>query len=109
MLTAPRPGGGLYIHVPFCGALCSYCNFARTADHDAGLRGMPSIRVLVRFNGPRGEAPSAGPPVAGVSPAENALEFVVAETVVRNQGGALAVQAAEGDETILVLDLPAPP
>jgi DNA-binding NtrC family response regulator len=77
--------------------------------HDAGLRGMPSLRVLVRFNGSRGEAPSAGPLVAGVSQAENALEFVVAETVVRNQGGSLAVQAAEGDETILVLDLPAPP
>jgi len=76
--------------------------------HDAGLRGMPSLRVLVRFNGPRGEAPGAGPPVAGVSPAENALEFVVAEAVVRNQGGALTVQS-EGDETVLLLDLPAPP
>ncbi len=29
---------GLYIHVPFCGAICSYCHFARTADHGAGLR-----------------------------------------------------------------------
>ena len=25
--------GGLYIHVPFCGSICSYCHFARTADH----------------------------------------------------------------------------
>lgn len=29
---------GLYIHVPFCGSVCSYCHFARTARHDAGLR-----------------------------------------------------------------------
>lgn len=33
-----RPGGGLYLHVPFCGATCSYCHFARTAAHDAPLR-----------------------------------------------------------------------
>ena len=25
---------GLYIHVPFCGSICSYCHFARTAEHD---------------------------------------------------------------------------
>ncbi|MFN2371045.1 MAG: coproporphyrinogen-III oxidase family protein [Candidatus Krumholzibacteriia bacterium] len=24
---------GLYIHVPFCASICSYCHFARTADH----------------------------------------------------------------------------
>ena len=29
---------GLYLHVPFCGSICSYCHFARTARHDAGLR-----------------------------------------------------------------------
>lgn len=27
-------GYGLYLHVPFCGSICSYCHFARTADHD---------------------------------------------------------------------------
>ncbi len=30
--------GGLYIHVPFCGSICEYCHFARTARHDDGLR-----------------------------------------------------------------------
>nr|MEE4267803.1 coproporphyrinogen-III oxidase family protein [Candidatus Krumholzibacteria bacterium] len=29
---------GLYIHVPFCGAICSYCHFVRTAQHDLDLR-----------------------------------------------------------------------
>jgi len=29
---------GLYVHVPFCGSICSYCHFARTADHSADLR-----------------------------------------------------------------------
>lgn len=28
----------LYIHVPFCGSICSYCHFARTDRHDAGFR-----------------------------------------------------------------------
>lgn len=30
--------GGLYLHVPFCGSICSYCHFARTATHDEGRR-----------------------------------------------------------------------
>jgi len=29
---------GLYIHVPFCGSICSYCHFARIAGHDHRLR-----------------------------------------------------------------------
>jgi signal transduction histidine kinase len=75
---------------------------------DSRLRGMPSVRVLVRFHGPRGEGERGAAPVAGISAAENAIEFVVAEAVARAQGGALAIQAGEGDETVLLLDLPAP-
>lgn len=33
-----RWGGGLYVHVPFCTSVCSYCHFARTARHDAAGR-----------------------------------------------------------------------
>lgn len=29
---------GLYIHVPFCGSICSYCHFSRTADHGYEVR-----------------------------------------------------------------------
>ena len=29
---------GLYVHVPFCGSICAYCHFARTADHDQARR-----------------------------------------------------------------------
>ncbi len=74
---------------------------------EAGLRGMPSVRVLVRFHVPEGERAAA--PVPGASPGENALEFFVAEAVARAQRGTLAVEANEGDETVLVLDLPASP
>ena len=31
-------GGGVYVHVPFCASICSYCHFARTDHHDADLR-----------------------------------------------------------------------
>jgi signal transduction histidine kinase len=75
--------------------------------HESGLLGGPALRVLVWLHGPG--APRNGPIVPGVAPAENALEFVVAEAVVRAQRGAFALQTPEVDETILVLDLPAPP
>lgn len=40
---------GLYIHVPYCGSICSYCHFARTADHDAGVRRRYVDGVLAEF------------------------------------------------------------
>lgn len=75
--------------------------------HDSGPRGVPEVRVLVCLHGPRGEGGAV--PVPGISPAENALEFVVTQAVARAQGGAMAIQAGERGETVLVLDLPAPP
>lgn len=42
-----RPGGGLYLHVPFCAATCGYCHFARTADHDQALR-RRTVAAMVR-------------------------------------------------------------
>jgi len=32
-----EPGAGIYIHIPFCAAICNYCNFNRGL-HDDGLR-----------------------------------------------------------------------
>jgi hypothetical protein len=62
----------------------------------------------VRFGGPQREGGQRSRPVRGVSPADHALEFAIAEAVVRTHRGALAIQAGEGDETVLVLDLPSP-
>lgn len=36
--SRPARGGGVYVHVPFCASICSYCHFARTDHHDAELR-----------------------------------------------------------------------
>jgi len=40
---------GLYIHVPFCGSICSYCHFARTAEHDPETRRDYVDGVLAEF------------------------------------------------------------
>ncbi len=40
---------GLYIHVPFCGSLCSYCNFSRTADHQLVVRSRYVDAVIREF------------------------------------------------------------
>jgi len=82
--------------------------YIASRHHGAGLRGRPSLRVLVRFSGPQREGGHRSRPVSGVSPADHALEFAIAEAVVRTHRGALAIQAGEGDETVLVLDLPSP-
>jgi len=37
---------GLYVHVPFCSAICNYCNFNRGL-FDAGLKER-YVRALVR-------------------------------------------------------------
>lgn len=46
---------GLYIHVPFCASICSYCHFARTAGHDPSLRSAYVTALLkemdLRFEG----------------------------------------------------------
>ncbi len=78
--------------------------YCASRHHDAGLRGGPTLRVLVRFRGPDG--PTGTVPVEGVTPAENSLEFVIAEAVLRAQGGSMAIDAGEA-ETLVVVDLPA--
>jgi signal transduction histidine kinase len=73
--------------------------------HPAGLRGMPAVRVLVRFGKrERGRPQSRFP---GTSSAEAALEYAIAEAIVRSQGGTFAIEAGEDNETVLVVDIPA--
>lgn len=44
--TVPRTPAGVYLHIPFCGAICHYCNFTRGL-FDAGLKGR-YVDALVR-------------------------------------------------------------
>jgi len=41
--------GGLYVHVPFCAAICSYCHFARTDRHGPADRVAYVDAVLAEF------------------------------------------------------------
>ncbi|MBM4130520.1 coproporphyrinogen III oxidase family protein [bacterium] len=51
---------GLYVHVPFCGSICAYCHFARSADHDAGRRAAFVDGVLREFELRRQACPALG-------------------------------------------------
>jgi hypothetical protein len=77
-------------------------NLMRPGDTaESGKRG---VRVRVQFGGSPEAASTLG--ISGVSAAENALEFVVAEAIVRLQGGHFRLEAGEAGETIAILDLP---
>ncbi len=80
--------------------------YLASRHHPSGLRGEPSVRALLRFRSPERLAPAGE--VEGVSVSETALEFVLADSIVRAQGGTLTVDASDGDETVIVMDLPAP-
>jgi DNA-binding NtrC family response regulator len=71
-----------------------------------GLRGGPSVRVVIRFHRP-GERRAA----AGAVPPERelALELVLADLALRAQGATLRVDATDAEETVISADLPASP
>jgi DNA-binding NtrC family response regulator len=73
----------------------------------AGLRGEPTVRVVLRFHRP-GERRSTGAPGGG-PPADRelALDVVLAEQALRSQHGSLRVDATEAEETVIAVDLPA--
>jgi DNA-binding NtrC family response regulator len=70
--------------------------------HEGGGSSGPSIRVLLRFCDP-----SAGGAEA-LGPLQNSIELLIAELIVRAQGGRLTLGASEAEERVLVVDLPAP-
>jgi hypothetical protein len=73
--------------------------------HHTSRSGEGSVRTLIRFHGPEGSGSATRD---GLSLLENSLEPVIAEAVLRAQGGQLTISATDGDETLLVIDLPAP-
>ena len=79
--------------------------YVASRHHEDGLRGGPAVRVLMRFESPDAIVPAAE--VEGISLAETALELVLADAVVRSQGGTMTASTAEGHETVILIDLPA--
>ena len=56
-----------------------------------------------------------GPPVdrddaaRGLTPVAASLDLIVAESLVRAQGGTFHLDASDAGEMVVVIDLPAPP
>lgn len=67
--------------------------------HPSGLAGGPSMRVLLRFEGP--SEPRVGP-------LAESLELTLARGLVGTLGGRLTVDRSVADETLVLFDLPAP-
>jgi hypothetical protein len=75
--------------------------YVASRHHPEDARGRAALRVLLRFGGGgRGSRP-------GLSPAENALEFAVAESVLTALGGRFSTDTSETGETRVLIDLPA--
>jgi hypothetical protein len=79
--------------------------YLASKHHLSGLRGRPSVRVLIRYHSPSQIARRGG--VEGTSLAESALEIVLADALVHGMGGQLTLDASGAEETVVVLDLPA--
>jgi DNA-binding NtrC family response regulator len=79
--------------------------YLASKHHASGLRGKPSVRVLIRYHSPTQIARKGG--IEGTSLAESALEIVLADALVRGMGGQLTLDASGAEETVVVLDLPA--
>jgi DNA-binding NtrC family response regulator len=90
-LQLVKPRGDLYLASRF---------------HPHSLRGVPSIRTLLRFESTARIAPTAA--AVGVSLSETALDLLLTEAVVRAHGGRFTLDAGEGAETVILIDLPAP-
>ena len=72
---------------------------------EPGANSQARVRVLLRYRAPQSREASSGRAVASSA---NALDFAVADLLVRAQGGSLTLDASDRGETILLLDLPAP-
>lgn len=79
--------------------------YLASRHHAASGGAGPTVRILIRFHDPNGEGPPGT--IGGTTP-EESLELLIAEIVVRAQGGTLGVTSTDGEETVILIDLPAP-
>lgn len=87
--------------------------FVATRRIDRAADGRPRLRILLRHHDPerRGGAELGAGDTSGLSDvgaAANVLEYVLAETIVEASGGQLTVDATDGAETLILVDLPTP-
>ncbi len=79
--------------------------YVASRHHLDSMHGRPGIRVLLRFQSPDEVVPTVD--VEGLSLVETALELVLADAIVRSQGGEMTASTADTRETVILIDLPA--
>jgi DNA-binding NtrC family response regulator len=67
--------------------------------HHSARSGADTIRILIRFHSPDR--------AADLPHIDQSVEIIVAETVVQSMGGRVAVSSTEGEDALVLLDLPA--
>jgi signal transduction histidine kinase len=81
--------------------------YVAARHHPSGLFGGPAMRLLLRFHGEFPAVPGAEDDEAAALRASS-LDFALAERVLLDQGGLVAVDGGEGGERVIQVDLPAP-
>ncbi|HVH04857.1 MAG TPA: hypothetical protein VNE71_02525, partial [Myxococcota bacterium] len=72
-----------------------------------GLRGGPTVRVVLRFHRPGERRGGAAAPGAPPTDRELALDIVLADLAIRAQRGVVRIDATDAEETMIAVDLPA--
>lgn len=81
--------------------------FVATRRIERGPDGAPRLRVLLRHHNPELAGVSRDT-VADATLAANAIEYVLAETIVQASGGQLTIDATDAQETLILVDLRTP-
>lgn len=81
--------------------------FVATRRIDRAADGEPRLRVLLRHHNPDLRT-SAGDGLAELHPDANALEYVLAETIISACGGRLTLDTTDALETLILVDLRTP-
>jgi hypothetical protein len=84
--------------------------YLASKHHPTGLRGGPSVRVLIRFHDPSPSKAAGVDDGVGedLSLASTSIEMVLPELVIRSENGTLTVDTSDAGEIVVLLDLPAP-
>lgn len=87
--------------------------YVATKHNSQAIEGTAAVRLLLRYHNP-----TLGRPlgdlladdnfrIEGITPSETSLEFLIAEAIIKAQGGTMTLDATDAQETVIVVDLPA--
>jgi DNA-binding NtrC family response regulator len=87
--------------------------YLASKHNPSGRHDGPTMRVLLRYHNPAGplmepEGFRLGAGARSRAGNETTLDYVIAERMIRAQGGTLTLDTTDAQETVVVIDLPAP-